>query len=59
MWFYYISPMSYIFKALMVNEYTASDYDFDSPNPAYSRFGDFVLRSRGTVCFDMMDGIEI
>ena len=47
MWFYYISPMSYIFKALMVNEFTASDYDFDSP-VMNVRFGDFVLKSRGS-----------
>jgi hypothetical protein len=39
--------MSYIFKALMVNEFTASDYDFDSPEKNV-RFGDFVLKSRGT-----------
>jgi len=38
--------MSYIFKSLMVNEYTASDYDFDYPYPG-ERFGDFVLKSRG------------
>ena len=40
--------MSYIFKSLMVNEFTASDYDFDFfQGETNVRFGDFVLKSRG------------
>jgi len=61
-WFYYISPMAYTFKAVMINEFSANDYDFDQclhyniidgveVCVSSQRFGDFVLDQRGMFIF--------
>lgn len=47
--------MSYTFKATMINEFKANDYDFNycinydfnRKCNEYQRFGDFVLTQRG------------
>ena len=45
--------MSYAFKATMINEFKANDYDFNycinynGNCTNYQRFGDFVLTQRG------------
>jgi hypothetical protein len=54
-WFYWINPVAYCLKSITVNEYMASDYDFDvcvsySSNVScakYERYGDLILESRG------------
>jgi ABC-type multidrug transport system permease subunit len=48
---YWLNPIAWTIQALLVNEYTASDYDFTtciSSNCTHSiRFGDQVLHERG------------
>jgi hypothetical protein len=47
-WFYWINPIAYVLKAVLVNEFTASDYDFiDCDGTVCGRYGDIVLQSRG------------
>jgi ABC-type multidrug transport system permease subunit len=50
-WFYWINPINYVLRSVTVNEFLASDYDFqvcvDDACTATERFGDQVLKSRG------------
>jgi len=47
-WYHYINPIAYMLKALMVNEFSSPDYDFEVCDGAdCQRFGNSVLKSRG------------
>ena len=50
-WLYWISPFSWTIRAVTVNEYTSSDYDFmecvNEDCTRTDRFGDITLRERG------------
>ncbi|KAJ1423367.1 P-loop containing nucleoside triphosphate hydrolase protein, partial [Ochromonadaceae sp. CCMP2298] len=46
-WFYWINPSAYVLKALSINEFSSSDYDFVQTGTS-ERFGDVQLKARGT-----------
>jgi ABC-type multidrug transport system permease subunit len=50
-WFYYINPISWALKAVTVNEFMSTKYDFDTCiNPACTstkRFGTYILEQYG------------
>lgn len=50
-WFYWMNPIAWVLKAVTVNEFSASNYDFKHClNPSCTqteRFGDYVLKSYG------------
>ena len=48
-WYYYINPVAYAFKAVVINEYTCPRYDFKVPTSRTTsqRFGNIVLEVYG------------
>lgn len=48
-WFYYLSPLSWAFKAISINEFSSPDYDYlvASAGGGTQRAGDDFLKSRG------------
>lgn len=51
LWYYWLNPLAWALKSVTVNEYLASDYDWetclDPTCSSVERFGDVYLKSRG------------
>ena len=50
-WFYYLNPVAYAFRAVVINQYTCPRYDFPYPYPTSGRYGDTVLNAYGLVYY--------